>query len=574
MDKNISRAFVAGVERVTAWSDLLDQINVYPVADCDTGRNLVVSLSPLRHMDENPESLIRKLMFSACGNSGNIAASFLSGFLTLNSRVDLSRAARLGREYAWKAISDPKPGTMLTVYDALVEILEESSPLNAKYVFRIIDHLEKAVQATPDMLSKLRAAGVVDSGALGMFIYFEGFFQSLINRNDMLHPVTDRFKDKLRISGSFQEGTDVSHCVDMIIHSNENDEITVKQLSQYGESVVATSDEGYLKIHVHTRDKDELKKKVDSLCHIVSWPDEDNKDQIENLIPTKSPKHIHIMTDAAGSITRQDAQRLGITLLDSYILTRDNFMPETFVNRSDLYESMRRGKKVTTSQASVFERHQYYQSVLSRYGRVLYLCVGSVYTGNYDVATAWKKQNDPKDQFTVINTGAASGRLGVLAMATAKYAFRTDDPDEVIRFAEKAIELSEEYVFLDRLQYLAKSGRLSKTGAIFGDMLHVKPVIFPTSQGAKKVGVVRSQDSQIKFVLEKLTHADSRDKISFIMLEYSDNRQWVEETVKKEIRRCYPLSEIIVQPLSLTSGVHMGPGTWGIAFLPKSVYPF
>jgi len=88
LDRNISRALVAGVERVTAWSDLLDQINVYPVADCDTGRNLVVSLSPLRHMDENPESLIRKLMFSACGNSGNITASFLSGFLTLNSRED------------------------------------------------------------------------------------------------------------------------------------------------------------------------------------------------------------------------------------------------------------------------------------------------------------------------------------------------------------------------------------------------------------------------------------------------------------------------------------------------------
>jgi fatty acid-binding protein DegV len=159
-------------------------------------------------------------------------------------------------------------------------------------------------------------------------------------------------------------------------------------------------------------------------------------------------------------------------------------------------------------------------------------------------------------------------------MATAKYAFRTDDPDDVIRFAENALELSQEYVFLDRLQYLANSGRLSKTGAIFGDMLHVKPVITPTPQGAKKVGIARSQDSQIKFVLEKLTHADNREKISFIMLEYSDNRLWVEETVQRKIRRYYPLSEIIVQPLSLTSGVHMGPGTWGIAFLPESVYPF
>jgi DegV family protein with EDD domain len=228
---------------------------------------------------------------------------------------------------------------------------------------------------------------------------------------------------------------------------------------------------------------------------------------------------------------------------------------------------------VTTSQASVFERHQYYQSVLNQYDRVLYLCVGSIYTGNYDVACAWKKQNDPKDRFTIINTGAASGRLAVLVLATAKYASCSDDPDDVIHFAKNALEVSQEYVFLDRLQYLAKSGRLSKTGAIFGDMLHVKPVITPTAQGAKKVGIVRSRESQIKLVLEKLASADKREKISFIMLEYSDNRQWIEETVQREIRRYYPLSEIIIQPISLTSGVHMGPGTWGAAFLPKSVYP-
>lgn len=574
MDNNISRAFVAGLERVTAWSDLLDHINVFPIADCDTGRNLVVSLSPLRQMDKNPKNLIRKLMFSACGNSGNIAASFFSGFIKLISREDLVRSARAGREFAWKAISDPRPGTMLTVYDALVEILEENLSLNDKDVFRIIEHLERAVQDTSDMLPKLKAAGVVDSGALGMFIYFEGFFQSLINRDDIFNPVTDRFKDKLRITDSFQEETDTPHCVDLIIHSNENDKVIVQQLSQYGESVVATSDNGYVKFHVHTQDKNELKKKVDSLGHIVSWPDEDKEAQTKNLIFRKIPKHIHIMTDAAGSLTRGDAQRLGITLLDSYILTRDSFMPETFVSHSDIYKSLRRGEKVTTSQASVFERHQYYQSVLSRYDRVLYLCVGSVYTGNYDVATTWKMQNDPEDRFTVINTGTASGRLGILTMATAKYAFCTDDPDDVIRFAEHALELSQEFVFLDRLQYLAKSGRLSKTGAIFGDMLHVKPVIMPTPRGAEKVGVVRSQAGQIKFVLEKLARIDDKEKISFIMLEYSDNREWVEETVQKEIRRHCPLSEIIVRPISLTSGVHMGPGTWGMAFLPKSIYPF
>ena len=104
-------------------------------------------------------------------------------------------------------------------------------------------------------------------------------------------------------------------------------------------------------------------------------------------------------------------------------------------------------------------------------------------------------------------------------------------------------------------------------------MLHIKPVITPTAYGAKKVGTVRSSEDQIKFALEKMAQTHKKERISFIMLEYSDNRQWVEQTVKEEIRRHYPTAEIMVQPLSLTSGVHMGPGTWGVAFLPMSVYP-
>src|SRR3989339_1793409 len=73
METLFTQALVAGVERVTAWADLLDDINVFPVADGDTGRNLVVSLSPLRRISLGREKIIRELLFSARGNSGNIA---------------------------------------------------------------------------------------------------------------------------------------------------------------------------------------------------------------------------------------------------------------------------------------------------------------------------------------------------------------------------------------------------------------------------------------------------------------------------------------------------------------------
>jgi DegV family protein with EDD domain len=230
---------------------------------------------------------------------------------------------------------------------------------------------------------------------------------------------------------------------------------------------------------------------------------------------------------------------------------------------------MRQGVKVSTAQASVYERHQFYASVLSRHEKVLYLCVGSVYTGNYQVAMQWKKEHDPQDRLRVIDTGAASGRLGTMVLSCTRYLTQTNDMEKTYEFAQKAVKSCEEYLFLDKLQYLAAGGRLSKTSAFFGDMLKMKPVISPQPQGVIKVGVVRNQKEQIKLALEKLGATLKKDSSALIMLEYSDNRDWVERTLKPILKERYPLADILLQPLSLTSGAHMGPGTWGVAFLPE-----
>jgi len=310
---------------------------------------------------------------------------------------------------------------------------------------------------------------------------------------------------------------------------------------------------------------------VESLGNVVQW----NEDHIGSQVSAFKPKHIkqaiHIMTDAAGSVTRDDANQLGITLLDSYITVGQKSLPETFFTPSDLYSAMREGEKISTSQASVFERHQYYQSVLHQYGKALYLCVGSVYTGNYEIAVNWKENNDLNDCLIVIDTGTASGRLGTIVISTARFSASTDDPNAVIAFANRAVQKCEEYVFLDKLKYLAAGGRLSKTSAFFGDILKKKPVISPLPNGAAKQGILQNSDEQLSFALEKLDRSIPRNSSPFIMLEYSDNQAWVSNVASNHIQSRYPSAEIILQPLSLTSGVHMGPGTWAIAFLPEEI---
>ncbi|MGD8971881.1 MAG: DegV family protein [Desulfobacterales bacterium] len=566
------KAHIAGMERIAAWSDVLDDINVFPVADGDTGRNLIKSLTPLRYLEKNPSDTIHKLLLSARGNSGNIAARFFSGFLTTDSFEHLAQAAKLGKDQAWQSVNNPVPGTMLTVLDVLVDFLENSDCIDKnEYVAGLIAQLEKAVKSTPELLPRLKQAGVVDSGALGMYIFLEGFFKSLIGQQNKFRPITAIFKGMLNISPSFKAPMEDGYCVDTVIQFNENAEEKISQLNQFGDSVVVIPYKDYFKVHMHTNNTQVTRDQIASLGAVVQWTDDNIGNQIEEFSRPHRQSAIHIMTDAAGSVTRRDARELGITLLDSYIIAGDKSLPETLFSPSQLYETMRAGVRVSTSQASVFEPHQYYQRLLDQYPRVLYLCVGSVYTGNYDVAKEWKQKNDPDNRLTVIDTGAASGRLGAVVIASAKYSAQTKDPDAVIHFAQRAVDKCEEYVFLDKLKYLAAGGRLAKSSAFFGDVFHVKPIISPTAEGARKVGAVKNRTGQLKFAVNKIESSLDRESSPFIMLEYSDNRDWVDDTVKKEIETRYPSAEILLQPLSLTSGVHMGPGTWAMAFLPQEV---
>jgi DegV family protein with EDD domain len=181
----------------------------------------------------------------------------------------------------------------------------------------------------------------------------------------------------------------------------------------------------------------------------------------------------------------------------------------------------------------------------------------------------FKTSFDSDNRLRVIDTKAASGRLGLIAITTARYSLTAQSAEDVAKYALRAIDTCEEYIFLERLHYLAAGGRISPTSAFFGDMLNMKPVVTPVAEGAKKVAMVRNLKEQLQFIFQKMEKAYISCGIAIIMLEYSDNEQWVSENLKLQVQQRFPEVEILLRPFSLTSGAHTGPGTWAVAFLPK-----
>jgi DegV family protein with EDD domain len=275
------------------------------------------------------------------------------------------------------------------------------------------------------------------------------------------------------------------------------------------------------------------------------------------------------MTDAAGSLSRSDASQLGITLLDSYVTVDGRTMSESLVEPGTLYRAMASGLRVSTAQASIFQKHQSYQSALGLYNQVLYLTVGSVYTGNYAAACQWRQAGGNQSRFKVIDTGAASGRLGLIARLVARMARDCRSIDAVAAYARTAIARCGELVFLDRLRFLAAGGRISKTKGFFGDLMGIKPIISPEADGAARAGTVKKASEQLPFALEHLNQRFKPAEDLHILLQFTDNENRVRSAIAPAIAGQFPNARIAFSRLSLTSGAHMGPGTWAVAYCPK-----
>ncbi|WP_051309151.1 DegV family protein [Desulfogranum japonicum] len=564
---SLHTSLTAGYECLAAWSDLLDRINVFPVADSDTGTNLRISLSPLLHSDKQPLQLRDRLARAATGNSGNIAVAFFREFCHAAHGEELAKWARQGRDKAYKAVADPRAGTMLSFFDALVETLLEHTVAQDFYP-RVMKILQQVVRDTTRNLADLAQAGVVDSGALGMYVFFDGFFRHCTAYSQDSPSVIELFADQLSINPAYTVASCEEHCVGAVIRTELSETELKTQVVSLGESVVMMPLEQGFKVHIHSSTPEQLRSGLQSIGTIEQWSDE----QItQNGISSQSSEQraaIHIVTDAAGSIAREIARQYGISLLDSYIVTSNTSTPESLCCPDQLYSLMKNGGKVTTAQASNYERYQHYQSICRQFGPSLYLSVGSAFTGNYSTAMTWRKANQ-NEEFTVLDTGAASGRLGLIALLTAQLANQGVVADKVISYAQSLSRECLEYVFIDELKYLVAGGRVSKAKGFFADLLHMKPIITPTAEGVRKLGVARNSDDQISFATKQLSlHFTSKDS-PIILLQYTDNKSWVQGTVKDKIQNLYPYARIMEVPLSLTSGVHMGPGTWALAVAPN-----
>lgn len=274
----LARMFLAGAQNIEAKKEIINELNVFPVPDGDTGTNMSLTIMSAakevmalddRNMKDLAKAISSGSLRGARGNSGVILSQLLRGFTKAirdEEEIDamtLAAACQRARDTAYKAVMKPKEGTILTVASGIAaraaELAEETDDLEA-FLPAVIEHAEEVLAKTPDMLPVLKEAGVVDSGGQGLIEVIKGAYAAFQGKEIDLSAITPGTGSAVTKIG-VQETADIKfgYCTEFIILTEreftEEEERDFKAyLSSIGDSIVCVADEDVVKVHVHTND--------------------------------------------------------------------------------------------------------------------------------------------------------------------------------------------------------------------------------------------------------------------------------------------------------------------------------
>lgn len=281
----VKKAFLAGAKGLEAKKDWINELNVFPVPDGDTGTNMTMTIMAAAKAvaeleDPDMEQLAKAIssgsLRGARGNSGVILSQLLRGFtkeIQGTASIDvtiLANAMVRGTETAYKAVMKPKEGTILTVAkgmaDKAIEMAAQTDDIEI-FAKAVIEEGDYVLSQTPEMLPVLKQAGVVDSGGQGLMQVVKGAFDGLTGKcsdfsfedTGILKPSSEKVPQSAGASRTDIDTADIrfGYCTEFIIklekeYSQKDEDELKKYLGSIGDSLVVVSDDEIVKIHVHT----------------------------------------------------------------------------------------------------------------------------------------------------------------------------------------------------------------------------------------------------------------------------------------------------------------------------------
>lgn len=545
------QSMLNGAAEVISKKDELNRINIFPVADGDTGSNLaslmqaiIDNVSPREYSTkELLEEVASAALIGARGNSGMIFAQYLNAvaenYHHLESTFDgLVEAFQKAVHKAYDALLDPKEGTILSVMKAWSEALAgtyeqersfQQSLLNAQRV------AEQALINTEFQMAILRKNRLVDSGAKGFYYFIAGLTNAYCG-GTVSTPNSYVEQETRQEHTHFETSEPIYRfCSEFIIKEATISHQTLQEvLAPKGDSLVIAGNEKQIKIHIHTNEPQEILSLLSEFGKMTYQKVDDMRLQYE---VTKNPREkIAIVTDSIADLPEDFLLEHQVHVLPMNILAgEENYLDKLTVGPTLIQQKLAQQHKMSTAQPTIRTVDALLSFLENKYEHVLVIAVSAELSGTYQLIKQRIKALDLSPEWVrVIDSKLNSVAQGLLVKQAVELVEAGKPFDEVTQKIEQLIAQTFIYVAVADLAPMVESGRIPRILGRLAQKLSLYPIVSLDRNGeGKLIGVSFSQKQSMKKIIKKVAKLQLKELAITHVSSERDAKLWQKELEAK-----------------------------------------
>jgi uncharacterized protein len=561
----------AGAYAVVKGQAALDRINVFPVADADTGANLAATLTaaaaglgrtPPQSIGQAARMAADAALIGARGNSGVIFAQFLHGLaegLHLKHHAaagEFALAAADGVESAYTAVHQPREGTILSVLRAWAKELGSDAERISDFrelMDRALQAARVALAATPTQLQVLARHQVVDAGGQGFVYFLEGMLAPLRSQHgtdvlvleslafapayEELMTASDRgsagyvASGPRRLPGASAEVVDerFRYCAEALIRGRSLDREGIRgAVAGLGESLVVAGGDTHMRVHLHTNEPVRFRTSLEALGTVESF-------KMDDMVAQQAAARaatIALVTDSTVDLPEAAHLRLGVVMVPLTVTIEDKtYLDRVELGSQEFYRLFKESPELPhTSQPNRADFRRVYETLLADHESVVSVHLSPRMSGTYQSAAAAADEVDP-ERIKVIDARHLSVGLGLVVEAAGEAIQSGATLEQVVEAAEVAARNTRVYGATPSLEVAVRGGRVNSKVAWLAGLIELKPIILFDEEGATRaVGGQLGYNRTIRGVARRaadfaaggpvrlaIAHADSPAAVSYLL---------------------------------------------------------
>lgn len=580
-------SFMAGAQRIFENQKLLNKINVFPVADADTGTNLASTMrsivntaQPHPNLKTTAVALADAALVGARGNSGIIFAQFLYGFsneikeeetLTVSAFAEYMKNAV---RYAYEAIANPVEGTMISVIKDWAEYIYQLKDKFDDFLRLLLDGLKKAMESlkmTTENLPVLAKRNVVDAGAKGFVVFLEGMFDYF--KNGQIAVSFEDHKIEIAEANDAIDHEDVNfrYCTEAMITGTNLKRADFNAIMEpFGDSMVIAGSDKKMRIHIHTDEPWKLFQKIAPLGTITYKKVDDMV--LQNDLASNRKFDIGLITDSTCDLPMDIIEKYQIQVVpltvhfgQDFYLDRLTIQPSQFFDKlklSDVYP--------TTAQPAISEFLNRYNYLATHYKSIIGAHISSGMSGTWQNSynAARKIKNETGKPIDVVDSKKLTSALGLIVLRTAKAIESGNSHEEIVNAIPNWSDNTRILVSSRTMKYMVKSGRVSHSKGLLGKILGIKPIVEVKNHGKTEVfGKPMSEKASMKIIMDEMKRFVGDKKVWGYAISHSDNFEtasWYAEQMKILTGGQEP---VFIQEASPVLVTNVGPGVVALSVM-------